>query len=181
MHTGSQPVLVGHSIGGSLALGAARDAPERVSAVVAYEAPLLWEPWWPRRSTDHADSQSSEAIGEQFMRRIVGDATWEALPERAKADRRTEGAALICELGSAGSLDPVDLTKLSVAVIVGRGSGVEAHRSQAAEQMLAEIPNAVSMAIDGAPHNAHMTHPVEFAALVEYACSLTGGTDSSLI
>src|SRR4051794_22340763 len=45
---GRPAVLVGHSFGGLVALGAAAAAPELVPALGTYEAPVPWADWWPR-------------------------------------------------------------------------------------------------------------------------------------
>ena len=39
--------LAGHSLGGVICLALAERSPAQVGAVVAYEAPMMWEPWWP--------------------------------------------------------------------------------------------------------------------------------------
>ena len=38
------------------------------------------------------------AAAERFMRRLIGEARWDALPERTRATRRAEGVALVGEL-----------------------------------------------------------------------------------
>ena len=48
---GRPSVLVGHSYGGDVALGAAAEAPDAVRAVGVYEPPLPWSDWWPRRAS----------------------------------------------------------------------------------------------------------------------------------
>jgi len=47
---GRPGVVVGHSLGGVIALGAAQRHPELVRAVGAYESPMPWVDWWPKRS-----------------------------------------------------------------------------------------------------------------------------------
>ena len=47
---GRPAVLVGHSFGGIVCLALAERRPELVRAVLAYEAPKLWAPWWPGSS-----------------------------------------------------------------------------------------------------------------------------------
>ncbi|MCU1351342.1 MAG: alpha/beta hydrolase fold protein, partial [Acidimicrobiales bacterium] len=43
-------VVVGHSIGGVIALVAAARRPDLISSVAAFEAPMSWAPWWPSSS-----------------------------------------------------------------------------------------------------------------------------------
>ena len=42
-------VLFGHSLGGVVALAFAARHPELAPAVVAYESPMAWLPWWSER------------------------------------------------------------------------------------------------------------------------------------
>src|SRR5207302_1304119 len=67
-------VIVGHSIGGVVALAAAQLAPERVVAVGAYEAPMSWQPWWPRRSAGGV----AMAAGDAAAAGLVGGSGTEA-------------------------------------------------------------------------------------------------------
>ena len=89
-------VLVGHSYGGNVALAAASRCPELIRGVAVYETPLSWEPWWPGTTAGaeaRATTGDAGEAAERFMRRLITDATWEALPERTRAIRRAEGAA----------------------------------------------------------------------------------------
>ena len=47
---GQPSVVFGHSLGGVVALAFAERHPDLVPAVVAYEAPMAWQPWWPSAS-----------------------------------------------------------------------------------------------------------------------------------
>src|SRR5215210_7308903 len=44
---GRPSVVIGHSLGGIVALVAAQREPELVRAVGAFESPRPWAPWWP--------------------------------------------------------------------------------------------------------------------------------------
>ena len=100
---GRSAVVVGHSYGGDIALGAAlRGGGSTIAAVAAYEPPMPWLDVWPRSAraatvtsppgppTRSADTD--EAAAERFFRRMVGDAAWERLPEEDKRARRADGA-----------------------------------------------------------------------------------------
>jgi pimeloyl-ACP methyl ester carboxylesterase len=175
---GRPAVVAGHSYGGLVALVAAVRAPDVVRAVAAFEPPQPWAPWWPGSS---AGSAAAAAAGpadaaEAFLRRMVGDERWEALPERTRAARRREGTALAAELRSVRTaptppLDPGDLT---VPVVVGRGSRSSEHLRRSAGELAASVPGAVLVEVDGADHGAHLTHPVEVAAWVRRAVDLVG-------
>ena len=100
---GRRAVLVGHSYGGNVALSTAFHHPDLVAGVVVYESPLSWMPWWSGRTAGAAARDAAqdgpEVAAEVFMRRLIGDARWEGLPERTRATRRAEGAAMVGELG----------------------------------------------------------------------------------
>ena len=100
---GEPAVLFGHSLGGVVVLAFAAHHPELAPAVIAYEAPMAWQPWWPTGSagsTAMTESGDDAEAAERFMRRMVGDERWEALPPRTRDQRRAEGPALVAELRS---------------------------------------------------------------------------------
>ncbi len=173
---GRRSVVVGHSYGGIVGLTAAARAPEVVEAVVAFEAPLSWLPWWPDRSAGGtavsmaAGDGDHGAAAEVFVRRLVGDERWEALPARTRQERRAEGAALVAELTSLRhSAAPFDPSRLDLPVIAARGTRSPAHMQRAAEELAAWVPGAELAVIEGADHGVHLSHPVELAALAERA------------
>ena len=167
--TGTPPLLVGHSLGGSVSLVASARQPDAVAGLLVFEAPLLWEPWWPRPQDEPTTLSPTELedSAERFMRRIVGDAIWEALPERTKEQRRAEGPVLEAELRTARMMRPPDLSLISAPVIVATGSEVPDQRRRAIASILAAIPSAESAVLTGAPHNAHTARPEGFAGLIE--------------
>lgn len=175
-------VVVGHSYGGVVALGAAVVAPDRVVAVVAFEAPMPWEPWWPSTTASstavrRADSATDPGgAAEAFLRRMLGDARWEALPERTRQDRRREGLAMVTEAASlrTGS-PPFDLAAIGTPVIAGRGTESPAHLMKAAEVLASEVPVGELAVVEGASHNAHMSHPAAVAELARRALRRAAG------
>lgn len=172
---GRRSLLVGHSYGGLVALGAAFRRPELVCAVVAYEAPLPWMPWWPRVSagSSAAAAGDPEEAAEVFMRRMIGDSRWERLPSRARATRRREGPALAAEMSSMHSRDaPFDLRQLPVPAVIARGSVSLPHHQRSAEVLADLVPNAELVDVEGAGHGAHLTHPDHFAACIRRALEL---------
>ncbi|HEX8805123.1 MAG TPA: alpha/beta hydrolase, partial [Acidimicrobiales bacterium] len=68
---GRPAVVAGHSFGGILGLALAERSPALVRAVLAYEAPLVWEPWWPNGGSTGVD-ESPEDAAEWFLRRMIG-------------------------------------------------------------------------------------------------------------
>jgi pimeloyl-ACP methyl ester carboxylesterase len=158
--------VVGHSLGGDVALAAAIAAPQAITAVGAYEPPLPWMAWWPRRNRT-IDTDDPAGFAEAFFRRVVGDQAWERLPERTRAERRAEGPTLLAEI-SALRMDaaPFDLAALAVPLVVGRGERSLAHHRRAIDALVELRPDAEVVEISGAAHGAHLSHPDAFAAFV---------------
>ncbi|HEV3225537.1 MAG TPA: alpha/beta hydrolase [Acidimicrobiales bacterium] len=173
---GRHCVVVGHSLGGIIALGAAQLKPDLIRAVGAYEAPMPWVEWWPKRSAGGeamtaGDDLSPEAAGdaaERFMRRMIGDERWEQLPAGAKDARRAEGPALLAELRSARTGAPYDLDAITTRVLVGHSTESKEHHRWAAQE-LARLLHTTPLVIDGAGHGAHASHHREFAGFVRAA------------
>ena len=191
---GSSPpgsiVLVGHSLGGTLALNVAGTRPDLVDAVMVYESPLSWLPWWPQRSDDEvaADRSDPRGAAERFMIRMVGEERWRSLPESTRESRRSEGAALVAEMDSLPTRAWVEPARIGCPVLVARGGEAGAVRVRAAEWLATElvridrdevpgvisgvISGVVSGVVPGADHDAHLTHVVPFAGLVTQTVDL---------
>jgi pimeloyl-ACP methyl ester carboxylesterase len=172
-------VLFGHSIGGVIALAFAQAHPAEVAAVFAYEASMAWRPWWPQStagsSTLLADDLRPDEAAERFMRGMVGDDRWEALPERTKEQRRAEGGALVADLRSIRVADaPYEPSALTVPVVSAHGSESRPHHIEAARQLAAEAPLGELHVVDGAGHGVHLTHPDATAELVRRAVARAG-------
>lgn len=172
-------VAVGHSYGGVISLALAQRRPDLVRAVVAYEAPMPWMDWWP---TTSAGSEAARAGGdpadaaEGFMRRMVGDERWEALPARTREQRRAEGPALLADMHAvrSGGEPPYDPAEIRVPVVVAHGSRSVGHHRQTAETLAAFVPSAELVVVEGAAHGVHLTHPHELAELARRAIALAG-------
>jgi pimeloyl-ACP methyl ester carboxylesterase len=172
---GRPAVVIGHSIGGVITLMAAERDPEVIRAVGSYEAPMPWQPWWPKRSAGGAATAARDPgdAAEAFMRRMVGDARWEALPEGTRRDRRAEGPALLAELASARSGRAYDIDAITVPVLLARGSeGAEHHREGTAR--LAASLGREPFVIEGAGHGGHVSHHAEFARFVREVVAAAG-------
>jgi pimeloyl-ACP methyl ester carboxylesterase len=179
---GDEPaVIVGHSLGGVVALTFASRHPDRAPAVVAYEAPMPWLSTWPSNTAGGVavgDVGGEGDAAEVFMRRIVGDERWEDLPQKTKEQRRAEGPALVAELRSLRppNAAPFDTASLPVPVVAGHGSVSRPHHQEAARTLASTAPHGELVVIEGASHGAHLTHPVEFAALVRRALERSAAT-----
>jgi pimeloyl-ACP methyl ester carboxylesterase len=194
---GRTSVVVGHSYGGDVALGAAVRGGEAsgIVSVVAYEPPMPWlGPWArgprsaaalqagnrgqagggsaPAAPSAPADPVDPAVEAERFFRRMVGDAAWDRLSESAREERRADGPALEAELAAIRTAEaPFDVTGLRVPSTFGRGEhSAPRHR----------VPGADLVEIPGANHGAHLTHPDAFAAMVRSAVARAGYPVGSL-
>ncbi len=165
-------VLVGHSFGGDVALALADRRPELVRGVAVYETPLSWEPWWPgttagsRAVADADRTADTELAAERFMRRMVGDERWEALPARTREARRREGAAMVGELTDLRRHRPWRAERIAAPVLAGVGSEAAAHHRRAMEEVAATVPGAHLVVLAGARHDAPLSHPQLFTDLL---------------
>jgi pimeloyl-ACP methyl ester carboxylesterase len=181
---GRRAVVVGHSYGGSIALGAALSPDgSSIRSVAAYEPPMPWlGPWSRSRATTAAmDAEASEpedpgAAAERFFRRMVGNSSWERLPEEAKAARRADGAALVAELTAIRLVTPpFDVANLTIPATFARGANSLTRHREVVAWLTEHAPNAELVEFPGANHGAHLTHPDAFAGLVRRAVDRVGG------
>jgi pimeloyl-ACP methyl ester carboxylesterase len=161
-------VVVGHSLGGTIALAAVSRVASCVSVVVVHEAPLPWLEWWPLRDRDgrRIEDESTHDAVVRVMERTAGRKVWEALPEAVQGQRLSEGPVMISELVGARESCPFERKDLDMPVVVSRGSHSRGHREQAQEWLVDNLPCAQSHVIDGAAHNVQSTHPREFSELL---------------
>ena len=172
-------VVIGHSLGGVVALTAAQRDPSIIRAVGAFEAPMPWADWWPEGTAGGAALAAAADpadAAETFMRRIIGDERWEELPERTRRERRAEGVALVAEMRFLHDPPPpYDPGQIAVPVVAARGGTSTPHHVRTAEELARAVPGAELVVIDGAGHGAHASHPAEFAAYVERVVATVGG------
>jgi pimeloyl-ACP methyl ester carboxylesterase len=163
-------VVVGHSLGGVIAACAAVARPDLVPSVGAFESPMSWLSSWPTRSAGgQALAASDGEAAERFMRGIVGDAGWEALPERTRAARRAESPALVTELASLRATAPYAPAEITVPVLAGYGSESKPYHQDAARRLADEAPLGELVVIEGSGHAAPLTHASRFAEFVRRA------------
>ncbi len=178
---GRPAVVVGHSYGGCIGLRAAEMAPDVVRAVVVFEPPLPWLDGWP------SDTASNRALAapdppagvEAYLRHVLGDDRWGALPERARVDRRGEGPALLADLRSVrpapDHLPPLDLGAIAVPVVIGRGTRSPAYLQAGANRLVGLLADAELHVLEGAGHAAHSERPAQIAALARCAMERVRG------
>ena len=168
---GGKWVVVGHSLGGTVALAAAATGHPAVVAVGTFESPAPWlDPGSEFRvgggALDVADTDGPGAAAEFFFRMMVGDDAWDRLGEPFRAARRAEGPALVAELTDLASGRALaDLGAVRVPVNVGTGqSRGDLYRQS---QLLVEhLEHAQEVELPGAPHGVHLVAPDAFAAFV---------------
>jgi pimeloyl-ACP methyl ester carboxylesterase len=175
-----RPALgVGHSLGADIVLTAAEQRPELIDTVLAFEPPQPWLPWWSEYSAGHAAMEEAgenvAAAAEAFMRRMVGDGTWDRLPAATREQRRAEGAALVSEMRTLRRQAPFDPAAITVPVVVGYGSETGPHHLRGTRLLADALPQGQLVAVRGSRHGAHLSHPDKFAGLVRLALSRRDG------
>ena len=159
-------VLVGHSYGGNVALAASIAMPVQITGVTVFETPFSWMNWWPSSTAGAATVDvSPEDAAEAFMKRLVGERTWQSLPERTKEARRREGVALQSELGWLRKNEPWKVEDISVPLLCGRGTKGSEHHARAMK-WLSEETGGSYVELEGAGHGAPNSHPAEFVDLL---------------
>jgi pimeloyl-ACP methyl ester carboxylesterase len=169
--------LFGHSFGGNVALALAARRPDLVNGVVVYETPLSWLEWWPGNSAGAAAIALDDPgdAAEAFMRRLVGDAVWERLPESTQRERRAEGAAMVAELADLRRRAPWDGAGIEVPVLALYGEEARPHHRTAMAGMVDMIPQCVSAMVPGAGHAGPHTHAGAVVSAIEhFLVSLSG-------
>ena len=163
-------VLVGHSLGGVLALGAATRS-DAVASVVVFEPPLSWLSWWPRTDPTGVDviAPTATETVDRFMERVIGVSDWQEMSPSLREQRYADGPALLAELSSLRKQAPFDPQKVKQPVTISRGSTTVDIRLRAVEWLEEQLPVEQLVVIEGAGHLAHRSHPKEFAQMVRSA------------
>lgn len=165
---GRRAVLVGHSYGGNVALATAARRHDLVAGVAVYEMPLSWEPWWPGTTAGAiavASAGRPHEAAEQFMRRMIGNRRWEALPEATREARRNEGVAMVEELADLRRHRPWEADQITVPVVVSYGSLGRPHHRQGMAHV-ADMLGCSIVELAGCHHDAPMSHAALFRAEV---------------
>lgn len=175
---GRPAVVIGHSFGGTIALGAAlRDDPgSTVQALAAFEPPLPWLPV-PGNEASRARRYDDDPalVAEQFFRRVVGRSAWDRLSERAKDERRLDGPALAAEMRSIrGDQPPFDARLLALPAVFGRGDRSEPRQRGGVQWLVENVVGSELLEFPGSSHGAHLSHPDAFAHLVRRTVERAG-------
>ena len=177
---GRPSVIAGHSLGADVAMLTAIRRPDLVCALMAWEPPMPWMDWWPHDTAggfavavgNGMDGGDPADAAEGFIRRVVGDERWEKLPPSTKEARRAEGATLVAELRSVHGGSPFDPADIRVPTVIGCGTASRDHHLESTRRLATVIAGAELHIVEGAQHGCHLSHPNEFAALVERAVTL---------
>lgn len=165
---GAPPLLVGHSMGGLIALHAlARPgADERFAGAVVWEAPTAWQPWYGTGSGALTDLPPAEAA-EAFMRTMIGDRLWERIPERMRQERRAEGPALLADIRQSrqATAEPA-YHQIELPVLLGYGDASSSHHRRSITELAAALPRARLTVVPDADHGIHLQRPAAFAELI---------------
>ncbi len=147
--------VVGHSIGGLGAIGAALAAPERVRGLGLYETAVPWAPWWTDegRQAMWRETEASVAAAE-----AIGTAN----PARDRL--RMAWATCAGEVREAFA-GPFAWQELTVRLTTGHGDdGTRASARDAA--LVAAHFGVTPVVLAGAGHRAPKTDPEAFARFV---------------
>ncbi|NNN22114.1 MAG: alpha/beta hydrolase [Acidimicrobiales bacterium] len=163
-------VLVGHSYGGVIALTASSKFPRSVLSAVIYEAPMPWLDWWHQEGatpgTKVTQAPSPEEAVNGFMKTMLGD-RWDQMSEKNRIDRLDEGPALISDLSELRSGAPFNPKDIAIPVTVGYGAKSSPRHEKAAIYLGNTIPDSQVIKFEKSGHGAHISHPREFAKLIQ--------------
>lgn len=172
-------VVVGHSLGGTIALRAACTSPESVTAVVVHEPPAPWLDWWPIADAEgrRIEDEVPEVAVVRMMDRIAGPGVWERLPERTRHQRISEGPVMVSELVGARAPDNGDLHDLVAPVVVTRSASSGGHRARAQRWFLDVLHDGRGHVFDDGGHNIQSTHPRSVVDLLTPIIGRVSDTD----
>ncbi len=176
-------ILVGHSFGAVVALEAAARLPGRVRAVVAWEppyGPLADAATRARFAAVAAATERAHAAGgpaaaaEVFLDGVAGDGTWQALPKRARDFLVEQGDGAFADAALSG-LEPGGLARIVAPVTVLTGTSSEPFYAPIARAVVAAIPGARLVVLDGLDHLAPIADSEAVATAILDAIGRTGG------
>jgi pimeloyl-ACP methyl ester carboxylesterase len=182
-------VLVGHSFGGVVALEVAARVPGRIRAVIAWEPPYGPLADAETRAAFAAVATATErafawgggaAAAAAFLDGVAGDGAWAALSTRARAFLAAQGEGAFAD-AALGGLEPAGLSRIVAPVSVLTGTASEPFYAPIARAVVARIPGARLVSLEGLRHPAPITDPEPVAAAILDAIADAGITDPSSV
>jgi 2-succinyl-6-hydroxy-2,4-cyclohexadiene-1-carboxylate synthase len=171
-------VLVGYSLGGRLALGAALHSPDSITAVVLVGSTAGIDEGPMRAQRAEADEKLASWMEAMPIEDIV--ALWERQPlfadqseslvEAQRPGRLSHDPrdlALVLRTAGQGALDPVwhELPELELPLLAIAGARDEGYCA-AARRIARTAPKASAAIVEDAGHAAHLQRPDEVARLI---------------
>ena len=157
-----------------MALEAAARLPARVAAVFAWEPPYgpLADAGTRARfaaigtatARAHASGGAATAAA-AFLDGVAGAGSWQALPERSRAFLAAQGDGAIVDVALAG-LDPDGLAGIIAPVTVLAGTASDPFYALIARALVASIPGARLVTLDGLRHTAPISDPEPVASAI---------------
>jgi pimeloyl-ACP methyl ester carboxylesterase len=177
-------VVVGHSYGGLVALNALGQSPALAGALVVYEPPVRWLPWWPEVAPWEALVQEvdagdpAEAVRRLRAAVLGRDSTRRT--GRMDVDRE-DGHALLTEMADS-ELNTVGFEPLtfSVPLVAIAGANSLEHHRRTTRNLAELVVHGVHVELPRAAHIAHITDPEAFFGLVRRAESLRRQVESGV-
>lgn len=167
-------VVVGHSLGGTIAMTLLAEGLADVPAIVAFEspAPALDDSFEQvgGGAVQVGEQRGPDAAAEFFSRLMLGDATWDRLRAADQAARRAEGPALLAELTDLRDRErALRVRDVRRPVTVGVGGRSSSALRERAVLLSQRLPDSTLVELPSAGHGAHLTNPDEFARLLRSA------------
>jgi pimeloyl-ACP methyl ester carboxylesterase len=163
-------VVIGHSVGGDVALGTALAEPVLCDSLGAFEPPMPWLGFRRTRPGDERPGNRSPLAEdpaeevERFFSRMVSPSAWRRLSDEGRASRRADGPALVADLLGLRGDPPFEVMDLAVPALFGRGGPAsEPHHRDGVAWLGTHVPGAAVFEIEGAQHGAHLSQPDHFA------------------
>jgi pimeloyl-ACP methyl ester carboxylesterase len=179
-HT-SEPLLVcGSSYGAVIALALARANPELVAGLVLCEPPIPASPWVPSAppgfgcAFDHlAATEGGEAAAEMFLRVVLGDSAYDAIPRRLRVTLRGMWRQIRADMIALARTRLPDRDELAgfdrPCLLVG-GERSPAAYSASLDALERLLPSARRAFIRRAGHAMHFdNHPAFHTAVIAFA------------
>lgn len=165
---GTPSVVIGHSMGGAIAMLAAASRPDLVQSLGVFEPPL------PGVILPTDDSPTSFSVPEDpehlvrwMYKRVVGESAFGRMDARAQRALVEEAPALRVDLLSVrNQAKPFDPTSVAVPTVVGYGAASVPRLIARSEWLAEQLPNATLFEAPEAQHACHRSHPELFANFV---------------